>query len=57
MITRERFAETGCKMTCEQYQKCDCTECDKEDCIHRNAYRRVPEIDGVLGLCPNLKGE
>lgn len=29
----------------------------KEDCIHRNAYRRVPEIDGGLGLCPNLKGE
>lgn len=29
----------------------------KEDCIHRGAYRRVPEIDGGLGLCPNLKGE
>ena len=57
MITRERFAETGWKMTCEQYQKCDCTECDKEDCIHRNTYRRLPEIDGGLGLCPNLKGE
>lgn len=57
MMTRERFAETGWKMTYEQYQKCDCTECDKADCIHRNAYRRVPEIDGGLGLCPNLKGE
>ena len=29
----------------------------KEDCIHRDAYRRLPEIDGGLGLCPNLKGE
>ena len=29
----------------------------KADCIHRNAYRRLPEIDGGLGLCPNLKGE
>ena len=54
MMTRERFAETGWKMTYEQYQKCDCTECDKENCIHRGAYRRVPEIDGGLGLCPNL---
>ena len=57
MMTRERFAETGCKMTYEQYQKCDCTECDKENCIHRDAYRRLPKIDGGLGLCPNLKGE
>ena len=57
MMTRERFAETGWKMTYEQYQKCDCTECDKEDYIHRDAYRRLPEIDGGLGLCPNLKGE
>lgn len=57
MMTRKRFAETNWKMTYEQYQKCDCTECKKEDCIHRNAYRRVPEIDGGLGLCPNLRGE
>ena len=54
-MTKERFAETNWKMTYEQYQKCDCTECKKEDCIHRGAYRRVPEIDGGLGLCPNLK--
>lgn len=27
----------------------------KEDCIHRDAFRRVPEIDGGLGLCPRLK--
>ena len=29
----------------------------KEDCIHRGAYRRVPEIDGGLRLCPNLNGK
>lgn len=57
MMTRERFAETNWKMSYEEYQKCDCTECKKEDCIHRGTYRRVPEIDGGLGLCPNLKGE
>lgn len=57
MMTRERFTETNWKMTYEEYQKCDCTECEREKCIHRDAYRRVPEIDGGLNLCPNLKGE
>ena len=46
MMTEERFKETNYKMSYEEYKKCDCT-----------AYRRVPEIDGGLGLCPNLKGE
>lgn len=50
MMTRERFAETNWKMSYEEYQKCDCTECDKENCIHRGAYRRVPEINGGLGI-------
>lgn len=31
-------------------------ECGKTDCIHRDAYRRLPNIDGGLGLCLNLKG-
>lgn len=57
MMTRERFAETNWKMTYEQYQKRDCTECKRENCIHRDTYRRLPEIDGGLNLCPNLKGE
>jgi hypothetical protein len=57
MMTRERFEQTNYKMSYEQYQKCDCTCCGKEDCKHRNTYRRFPEIDGGLGLCPNLKGE
>lgn len=41
----------------EKYQKCYCPECKKEECPHRGAIRRVPVIDGGLGLCPNLKGE
>ena len=57
MMTEERFKETNYKMSYEEYKKCCCSECDKADCIHRDAYRRLPEIDGGLGLCPNLKGE
>ena len=57
MMTEERFKETNYKMSYEEYKKCRCDECDKADCIHRNAYRRLPEVDGGLGLCPNLKGE
>lgn len=56
MMTREEFTNTNWKMTYEQYQKCYCPECDKrENCIHHDAFRRVPEIDGGLGLCPRLK--
>lgn len=55
-MTREHFENnTNWKMSYEEYQKCDCTQCDNKDCIHRNAFRRVPVIDGGLGLCPNLK--
>lgn len=57
MMTEERFKETNYKMSYEEYKKCYCHRCMKEDCIHRNTYRRLPEIDGGLGLCPNLKGE
>ena len=35
--------------------KCYCPECEKENCIHREAYRRLPEKVGGLGLCPNLQ--
>ena len=57
MMTEERFKETNYKMSYEEYKKCYCHRCMKEDCIHRDAYRRLPEIDDGLGLCPNLKGE
>ena len=55
-MTREHFENnTNWKMTYEEYQKCDFTHCDNKDCIHRGAFRRVPVVDGGLGLCPNLK--
>lgn len=57
MMTEERYKETAYKMSYEEYKKCYCPECKRENCIHRDAYRRLPEIDGGLGLCPNLKGE
>lgn len=55
-MTKEQFENnTNYKMTFEEYQKCDCTKCsDKKECIHNGAYRRIPKIDGGLGLCPNL---
>lgn len=55
-MTRGEFKNnTNWKMSYEEFQKCDCTNCDKKDCIHRDAFRRVPVIDGGLGLCPNLE--
>lgn len=54
-MPEEKFKETGWKMSYEEYQKCDCSRCDNTECIHRNAFRRVPKCDGGLGLCPNLK--
>lgn len=55
MMTKERFEDTGFKMSFEEYKKCYCPECNKENCVHREAYRRFPKIDGGLGLCPRLK--
>lgn len=55
MMTKERFEETVYEMSYEEYKKCYCPECKREDCIQRDAYRRLPEIDGGLNLCPNLK--
>lgn len=55
MMTRERFAETNWKMSYEEYKKCYCPECKKEECPHRESFRRLPEIDGGLGLCPNIR--
>lgn len=34
----------------------DCSKCSqKESCIHKDAYRRLPKEIGGLGLCKNLK--
>lgn len=54
-MTKEQFENnTNYKMTWGEFQKCNCSNCNKEDCIHRGAFRRVPRIDGGLALCPNL---
>ena len=56
IMTKEQFENnTNWKMSYEEYQKCYCPDCKKDGCSHREAYRRVPRIDGGLGLCPNLK--
>ena len=57
MPTREWFEGTNYKMSYEEYKKCYCSECKRKNCLHRDAYRRMPEADGGLGLCPNLKGD
>lgn len=57
MLSKKEFKErTNWKMSYQEYSKCYCPDCDKISCKHRNAIRRVPVIDGGLGLCPNLKG-
>lgn len=56
-MTREEFANTDWNMTYEEQKIVDCSECGRELCPHRFAYRRVPEIDGGLGLCPRHKEE
>ncbi len=56
MLSRKEFSETNWKMSYEEYMTCYCPLCVlKNDCIHKDAFRRVPEIDGGLGLCPKLK--
>ena len=56
IISKEQFeTQTDWKCSYEEYKLFYCPDCDKKDCIHREAYRRVPVVDGGLGLCPNLK--
>lgn len=54
-VTREQFEKWDWKCSYEEYLACYCPDCDAKDCKHREAYRRVPVIDGGLGLCPRLK--
>lgn len=54
-MTKEQFEKTNYKMSYTEYNKCDCSKCNRENCIHRGAFRRLPQIDGGLGLCPNLE--
>lgn len=55
MMDRKSFEETLYKMSYDEYRACYCPSCCRSNCIHRDAYRRVPKIDSGLGLCPNLK--
>ena len=48
-MTREEFSGTRWRMSYEEYQRCYCPDCNKADCPHRDAYRRVPAVDGGLG--------
>ena len=32
-MTREEFRKTGWKMSYEDFLKCDCTQCERENCI------------------------
>lgn len=34
--------------------KCECYKCELQECIHKEAYRRMPRDVGGLGLCPKL---
>ena len=54
--TKEWFETTlyNGKITFDTYLKCYCPDCTRENCIHREAYRRMPREVGGLGLCPNL---
>lgn len=38
----------------EYIRSCDCSHCDKQ-CIHKDAFRRLPTDIGGLGLCEKLK--
>lgn len=54
-MEREIYERLSTKLDYEIFIKCYCPECEKENCIHRDAYRRLPEKVGGLGLCPNLQ--
>lgn len=57
MFTYEEFkSRTNWKMSYAKYVACCCERCHCEGCPHRDAFRRVPFVDGGLALCPNLKG-
>ena len=38
------------------FPECNCSKCQYQDgCIHKDAYRRLPQEIGGLGLCMNLE--
>lgn len=46
---------TGGVFDKEAINPCNCTNCDRQGCVHRGAFRRLPKDEGGLGLCYNLK--
>jgi hypothetical protein len=34
---------------------CNCSNCNRENCVHRDSFRRLPRQEGGLGECPRLK--
>ncbi len=56
MLSEQEFkGRTSYKCSYDEYKACYCPDCvRKGDCIHQGAFRRLPEVDGGLGLCPNL---
>lgn len=54
-MEREIYERLSTNLDYETFIKCYCPECEKENCIHRGAYRRLPAKVGGLGLCPNLQ--
>lgn len=55
-MSEKRFEETNFKMSYNEYKRCYCPDCNKkENCIRAGAFRRMPKVDGGLGLCPRLK--
>ena len=52
---RDWFEKSAWRCDYDKYLLCYCPDCRiKDSCKHSGCYRRVPEIDGGLGLCPNL---
>ena len=40
-MEREIYERLSTKLDYETFIKCYCPECEKENCIHRGAYRRT----------------
>lgn len=52
----EAYERSAFRCTLPEYIAIQCRYCKRsENCPHKNAFRRVPVVDGGLGLCPNLK--
>jgi hypothetical protein len=48
------FSDRMSTLEDDENQQTDCSQCSRQ-CIHRDAFRRLPKRVGGLALCPNLK--